>query len=58
MLLETAKRICTSVRTYDTVGRYGGEEFLIILPGCDVSDSISKADAVRIAVGKEPVFTP
>ena len=32
---DVARRLLGSVRTYDYVGRYGGEEFLIIIPSCD-----------------------
>ena len=45
------------VRPYDAVGRYGGEEFLIVLPGCDVARAMSRAEELRQVVGKEPVET-
>jgi two-component system, cell cycle response regulator len=32
---------------YDSVGRYGGEEFLIVLPGCDGASALAHAERVR-----------
>ena len=39
-----------SVRTYDWVGRYGGEEFLLILPGTSFAHARARADELRKAV--------
>ena len=58
VLREVGKRMRSSVRSYDTVGRYGGEEFLIVLPGCDISGAMIRAEALRMAVGREPIETP
>jgi two-component system cell cycle response regulator len=55
VLCEAAHRIASSVRVYDTVGRVGGEEFLIILPGCDASSTLAKAERIRENVGRELV---
>lgn len=58
VLRQTARIIRSAVRTYDSVGRYGGEEFLIVIPGCDEDISFHKADQIRRAVEAEPVQTP
>src|SRR5215210_1066949 len=36
VLVEAAQRMRTSLRRYDEIGRTGGEEFLILAPGCDL----------------------
>jgi diguanylate cyclase (GGDEF)-like protein len=42
-----------SVRKEDLVCRWGGEEFIIILPKCDLEKAISKAEAMRRAIAEE-----
>jgi diguanylate cyclase (GGDEF)-like protein len=42
--------IAAMVRPYDSVGRYGGEEFLIIAPGCDLAETWELAERVRTHV--------
>lgn len=54
VLRESAQRIQAAVRSYDSVGRYGGEEFLIILSGCK-EDTAEQAERIRRLVGAEPV---
>ena len=39
-----------SVRSYDWVGRYGGEEFLLILPGTSLTNAASRAEQLRCEV--------
>jgi diguanylate cyclase (GGDEF)-like protein len=41
-----------SVRSYDWVGRYGGEEFLLILPGSDFEAARARADHLRILLAE------
>jgi two-component system cell cycle response regulator len=55
VLREVAGRIRTCLRSYDSVGRYGGEEFLIIVPGCDESRAFEVAEKIRTAVCGTPV---
>jgi two-component system cell cycle response regulator len=58
VLREIANRILGSVRSYDYVGRYGGEEFLVVLNNCDASLSLSRAEQIRRAIASAPVQTP
>lgn len=45
-----ASGIAAMVRPYDSVGRYGGEEFLIVAPNCDLADTWELAERVRTHV--------
>ncbi|HVN22275.1 MAG TPA: GGDEF domain-containing protein [Dongiaceae bacterium] len=45
-----ASGIAAMVRPYDSVGRYGGEEFLIIAPGCGIGETWELAERVRTHV--------
>lgn len=55
VLKETAQRITQVVRSYDFVGRYGGEEFLVLLPGCDKEQAEQSGERIRFAVMATPV---
>jgi diguanylate cyclase (GGDEF)-like protein/PAS domain S-box-containing protein len=57
VLRETAGRLVRAVRTYDLVGRYGGEEFLVILSQCAGADSMVRADEIRESVSVSPMAT-
>jgi two-component system, cell cycle response regulator len=57
VLREIARRLLASVRSYDFVGRYGGEEFLIVLNNCDSGQAIVRAEEVRNGVANHPVLT-
>lgn len=55
VLCEITRRMTASVRPYDTVGRYGGEEFLIIFEGCSPADAIHLAERLRTCISDEPI---
>lgn len=57
VLRETAKRLLASVRSYDFVGRYGGEEFLVALNNCDPAFGLTRAEEIRKAIAVRPVQT-
>jgi len=57
VLREVSKLLGSRLRTYDALGRYGGEEFLIVLPGCGLENALEVAARVRFSVAAAPVST-
>jgi two-component system, cell cycle response regulator len=57
VLREITKRMQNDVRPYDGIGRYGGEEFLILLPGCNREVTKATAERIRKIVSASPVET-
>ena len=55
VLREAAQRLQSCVREYDAVGRYGGEEFLIVLSSC-TELPVKNAERARATVCAEPVY--
>jgi diguanylate cyclase (GGDEF)-like protein len=58
VLKEAANRLRQHVRSYDFVGRYGGEEFFIALPGSDREQLCRRAEAIRKSIWSEPIRVP
>lgn len=58
VLREVAKRMTSSVRSYDAIGRYGGEEFLIVLPECDKQGMLIVAERIRSCICEKPIAIP
>jgi two-component system, cell cycle response regulator len=58
VLREAAQVMCSSIRPYDAVGRLGGEEFLVVLPGCDQINAVGHAERLRLALNRIAVNTP
>ena len=55
VLRECAGRMRLNIRPYDALGRYGGEEFLLILPGSDCAATNSQAERLRQSLLAKPV---
>jgi two-component system cell cycle response regulator len=58
VLQEAARRMGLCVRPYDSPCRYGGEEFLIVLPGCDLEGATMRAEEIRSAMAGTPFQVP
>ena len=58
VLTQTAQCVSESLRRSDLMGRYGGEEFLLVLPGCDVTATAMVAERTRRAVSMLAATTP
>jgi diguanylate cyclase (GGDEF)-like protein len=54
-LREIARRMQASLRPYDFIGRYGGEEFLVLVPGCDLQTVCEVAERIRLGVAAQTI---
>lgn len=52
VLREVASRLEGALRSYDAVGRYGGEEFLLVFPTIDPQTGLMVAERARAAVAR------
>ena len=57
VLKEVGRRLADGVRSYDSVGRYGGEEFLVIVPGCKAADLVTSAERLRSSIAESSFET-
>jgi diguanylate cyclase (GGDEF)-like protein len=57
VLKEASRRMKLAIRPYDTVGRYGGEEFLVVVPSSDGEGALALAERIREAIQAAPVTT-
>jgi len=55
VLQQASNRLRAGVRPYDHVGRYGGEEFLIVLPDCGLEQARTLSERLRRSVGDVPM---
>lgn len=57
VLREVVRRMGGGLRAYDMVGRYGGEEFMVVLPDCDIAGAVVVAERLRLNVSRGPVLS-
>ena len=57
VLQEISRRLLLSIRSYDFVGRYGGEEFLLVLNNCKPQFAEARAEDIRKIVSNRPIQT-
>jgi diguanylate cyclase (GGDEF)-like protein len=50
VLLGVATTLCNQLREYDVIGRFGGEEFVVLLPGADTVEACRVAERLRSRV--------
>ncbi|MCG5216313.1 GGDEF domain-containing protein [Streptosporangium sp. KLBMP 9127] len=55
VLVEVAGVLRSQIREYDRVGRFGGEEFVVLLPGADMTEARRVAERLRVRVGRTAV---
>jgi diguanylate cyclase (GGDEF)-like protein len=58
VLRQMGRLLQTPLRLYDAVGRYGGEEFLVVLPGCGGEAAVEVAERLRSHVCRRGIQTP
>jgi diguanylate cyclase (GGDEF)-like protein len=58
VLRDVATRLRETARRYDHVGRIGGEEFLIVVPNCDLEALRECAERFRLSISEQPFATP
>jgi len=58
VLRLTSRRMLSVIRAYDAIGRYGGEEFLIVLPGCDTEHAAAFAERLCASIRRDSMDIP
>ncbi len=58
VLRSAAGKMRSLMRTYDCIGRYGGEEFLVVLPECNLECAAAFAERLRLCVSSDSIDTP
>jgi diguanylate cyclase (GGDEF)-like protein len=58
VLAHVAGLLRANIRAVDAMGRYGGEEFLLVMPETDIEGGVATAENIRRAVGRAPVRVP
>jgi two-component system cell cycle response regulator len=57
VLKEVSRRMASCVRPYDTVGRYGGEEFIVVARSCDCTGAVTLGERILNSLRSGPIET-
>ena len=57
VLCEVTRRMAGALRSYDSIGRYGGEEILVILPACSLDAAAEVAERIRSKISATAIET-
>lgn len=58
VLREVGRRIARAMRTDDVCGRWGGEEFIVVLPATELEGAWTVADRIRRSIAERPISVP
>jgi len=58
ILRSVADTVSAEVRAYDVVGRFGGEEFVVLLPATNETETVHVAERIRARIAALPLPTP
>ncbi len=58
VLRSVADSIVLSTKSFDVAARYGGDEFVLLLPGCTNTDAMGVAERVRAEIGRQTLEVP
>ena len=56
VLRTIARKLQSLIRSYDSIGRYGGEEFLFVLPECSPTQALTFAERLRLGIKNETLM--
>lgn len=57
-LQRVVSQLKRKVRKSDKIGRYGGDEFIVILPGCPSNQIVAVAERIRSSIARRAIKTP
>ncbi|WP_166268700.1 sensor domain-containing diguanylate cyclase [Marinobacter caseinilyticus] len=55
VLTDICKRLASSIRSVDAIGRYGGEEFVVLLPEMELPEALETAERLRALVAQQTI---
>jgi len=55
VLREIAMRLLNNLRIFDTVARFGGDEFVVVMPSCSEDEAIAAGERLRAKVSDAPI---